>query len=90
VEPSNPVPVAVTEEPTMPLDVERVMWGSTVNDAVPEFVRSLASRRWEPATAAGTVKAQEKSPDEPAVREPEVQDEIGVAEKFRVSGALGA
>jgi hypothetical protein len=78
--PSKPVPVTVTEAPTVPVEMERVTWGSTVNRAVAVFVPSLAFNVWEPATEAGMVKAQLKAPAALEVSDPEVQVVIGVAE----------
>jgi hypothetical protein len=90
VVPSKPVPVTVTEVPTIPLDTESVMWGSTVNAADASFVPSLATIECVPATEAGTVNPQLNVPVAVVDSEPDVHVETARAEKFKVSAVLGA
>jgi hypothetical protein len=71
--PAKPVPVAVTEVPTIPLVGARTRWAVTVKTAVAEFVPSVAATVWVPAAAVGIVNVQLKLPTLLVESDPDVQ-----------------
>jgi hypothetical protein len=67
LEPSIPVAVIVTVEPTLPEVGLKLMAEVTVNVAVGEFVPSVSWTVWLPEVADGTVNVADKPPVEVVV-----------------------
>ena len=66
-------------EPTIPLEGERVTWGTTVNEADAEFeAESVAAIVWDPASDAGTANVQLKLPELDVTFEPAVHVRVVV------------
>jgi hypothetical protein len=86
--PPNPVPVAVTELPTVPLVGERLKLGMTVNPAVPAFdALSVAVTVCSPAMLGGTTNVQVNPPTALVLAPTHV---IGLVSHFTVYVVLAA
>ena len=73
---ANPLPVAVTEAPTAPVEMERRRFGWTVKLAKARFSPWLAVIVCAPAEAAGMTRAiEEKDPEAVVVAVPRSVDE---------------